>query len=142
LPGGISLCSKCTTIVAVAGQNISRTGGVFRFGGALSSSSILPAPISWTSGCPFEVGLALIKSHMVVGAPRSYLNPRASTLASDNSCPELWTMHHQKNIKTFPGVSYLSSLCTISPHFQGEGSRANHLSIFRNILYNLGLVVD
>jgi hypothetical protein len=40
------------------------------------------------SGCPFEVGrvgLALTKTHMVVGAPRSYLATRASTLAKPAS---------------------------------------------------------
>jgi hypothetical protein len=52
--------------------------------GALSSSSILPALKSSKSGCPFEVGpvgLAPTITHMVVGTPRSYLAPRASTLA-------------------------------------------------------------
>jgi hypothetical protein len=45
---------------------------------------MLPALKSSTSGCPFEVGavgLASTNIHMVVGAPRSYLTPRAATLA-------------------------------------------------------------
>jgi hypothetical protein len=41
------------------------------------------------SGCPFKVGpvgLAPTQTHMVVGAPRSYLTPRASTLAGLVEC--------------------------------------------------------
>jgi hypothetical protein len=51
----------------------------------LRSFPILPALKSLTSGCPFEVGpvgLAPTETHMVMGAPRSYLTPSASTLAA------------------------------------------------------------
>jgi hypothetical protein len=70
--------STYTPVVAMAGQNYPG------YEGALSPSPIQPAFQSSTSGCPFEVGLvglAPTKTRMVVGAPRSYLTPRASTLA-------------------------------------------------------------
>jgi hypothetical protein len=47
---------------------------------------MLPALKSSTSACPFDVGpvgLATTKTYKVVSAPRSYLTPRASTLADN-----------------------------------------------------------
>jgi hypothetical protein len=63
------------TSIAAAGQNIPR------FWGAQSSSPILPASRFSTTGCPFEVGPFRFapRQHMVVGAPGSYVTPRAST---------------------------------------------------------------
>jgi hypothetical protein len=53
--------------------------------GALSLPPVQPALISSMSGCPFKVGpvgFAPTKIHMVVGAPRSYLTSRTSTLVT------------------------------------------------------------
>jgi hypothetical protein len=60
---------------------------------------ILPAFKSSTSGCPFEVGpvgLAHTKTHMVLGAPRSYLTSRALTLA--NPKPNLPRTHPNRDL--------------------------------------------
>jgi hypothetical protein len=67
---GDYLGSTCGPL-AVASQKLPR------FWGCSEPSPILPALKSSTFGCPFEVGpvgLAATKTHMVVGAPRSYLN--------------------------------------------------------------------
>jgi hypothetical protein len=56
--------------------------------GELSLSPVLPALKSSMSGCPLKVGalgLARARTHMVVGSPRSYPSPRASTLAREET---------------------------------------------------------
>jgi hypothetical protein len=73
----ILLASTCTAGVAVAAQIY--TGSQT----APGSTPIHPASKRSSSGCSFvvgPVGLAIINTHMVVGAPRSYLTPRALTL--------------------------------------------------------------
>jgi hypothetical protein len=76
------LGSPCTSSVAVAGQKISR------FWVCTAPPPILPALRSSTSDFLFEVGpvgLAPTETHIVVGAPRSYLTPRTTTLAAQSS---------------------------------------------------------
>jgi hypothetical protein len=73
---GFSLVPPLLLGLAVAGQ---------KYDPSLGSNKLLPVVSrSSTSGCRFEVepiGIPPTKTHMVVGAPRSYLTPRASTLA-------------------------------------------------------------
>jgi hypothetical protein len=82
---GMLLGSTCTTSVAVAGQIYPGSGG------ALSSSPLLPASKSSTSGCPSEVGyvghVAGYVGHL--GAWGCSLSPYHSLMNCEVSCYSL-----------------------------------------------------